>query len=112
MGLHNLDAAFAYTVENVNHNAVIIYGTFGGEIVFLEASLTLFAFQDAMALPRGEKLSWQVPQPSSYAFAWWPTRMSLGYDRNSGNFTFALEGFDVRHRVPRHSWREARGAHR
>jgi hypothetical protein len=91
---------------------VIIYGTHGGEIVFLEASLTLFAFQDALALPRGEKLNWQVPQPASYAFAWWPTAMSLRYDGESGTFVFALEGFDGRYRPHRRSWQRTRHADR
>ena len=95
MGLHNLDGSFEYTVENVNHNPVIIYGTFNGKLVFLEASLTLFGFLDALDLPPGQKLTWPILQPEIYAFDVWPTAMSLQYDQDSGNFIFALEGFET-----------------
>lgn len=53
MGLHNLDGSFDYTIQNVNNNPIILYGTFEGEIVFLEASLTLFA---------SKMQSFQIPQ--------------------------------------------------
>ncbi len=95
MGLHNLNGQFQYSIEHVNHNPVIIYGSFDGEIVFLEASLTLYAFQDAMMAAKSkDQLRWAVPQPARYAYAWWPKAMTLSYDSEREVFTFALTDFD------------------
>lgn len=101
MGLHNLNGQFQYSIEHVNHNPVIIYGSFDGEIVFLEASLTLFAFQDAMmaAASKGQ-LQWAVPQPVEYAYAWWPKAMTLNYDAEREVFTFVLTDFEKHQSVP------------
>ena len=99
MGMHNLDGSFKYTVPNVNHNAVIIYGSFDGELAFLEVSLTLYAFQDAVALARqGKKKSWRILQPRQYAYAWWPTEASLAYIPQDHTFTFEFSGFEF-HKV-------------
>ncbi|HEY7906077.1 MAG TPA: hypothetical protein VIC53_04045 [Wenzhouxiangella sp.] len=101
MGLHNLDGDFQYSIEHVNHSPVIIYGSFDGQIVFLEASVTLFAFQDAMlAAERNEELRWEVPQPTHYAYAWWPNTMSLKYDSDREVFSFALTDFQARQVTP------------
>jgi len=94
MGLHNLDGSFEYTIENVNHNPVIIYGTFDGEVVFLEGSLTLFAFQDAIkAAQGGGKSTWAIPQPASHAYAWWPKTMELEYHPEREVFSLSLADF-------------------
>lgn len=95
MGLHNLDGEFQYTTDNVNHNAVIIYGSFDGEVAFLEASLTLFAFVDAMkAAAVGRWRSWEIRQPEAYMFEWWPTEIILQYLPRKDLFLFELYGFE------------------
>ncbi len=91
MGLHNLDGSFNYTVQNVNNNPVIIYGTFGGEIVFLEASLTLFAFSNAIV--SDTPIKWQILQPEAYFYEWWPNTMTLEYDPSRDVFIFSLTDF-------------------
>jgi hypothetical protein len=97
MGMHNLDGSFMYTVPNVNHNAVIIYGSFDGELAFLEVSVTLYAFQDAVALAKqGKKKSWPILQPKNYAYPWWPTQASLQYLPQTKTFAFEFSGFEFR----------------
>lgn len=95
MGMHNLDGSFKYTVANVNHNAVIIYGSFEGELAFLEVSLTLYGFQDAVRLAKqGKKKTWPVLQPKNYAFPWWPTEIVLQYLPEKNVFALELAGFE------------------
>ena len=97
MGMHNLDGSFEYTVENVNHNPVIIYGTFDGELAFLEVSMTLYGFQDAIkAARKGEKKEWNILQPKAYAYPWWATKVSLEYLPDSKTFAFEFNGFEPR----------------
>lgn len=97
MGIHNLDGSFDYTVENVNHNPVIIYGTFDGEVTFLEVSMTLYGFQDAIkAAKKGEKKEWTILQPKAYAYPWWATKVSLEYLPESKTFAFEFSGFELR----------------
>lgn len=98
MGLHNLDGKFTYEVQNVNHNPVIIYGSFENELAFLEVSMTLYAFQDAVRRSeKGEKpLSWNIAQPADYAFPWWPTEVSLSHLPESKSFAFDFNGFKFR----------------
>jgi hypothetical protein len=97
MGLHNLDGSFDYTVDNVNHNPVIIYGTFDGELAFLEVSMTLYGFQDAIkAAQKGQKLTWNILQPKAYAYPWWATEVSLEYLPESKSFAFEFNGFELR----------------
>lgn len=91
MGLHNLDAKFDYTIKNVNHNPVIIYGSFDNQLLFLEASLTLFAFQDALAQP-GETLSWEIRQPAEYMLDWWPSHFTLTYLSSEDVFVLKMVG--------------------
>jgi hypothetical protein len=92
MGLHNLDGRFNYTIQNVNDNPVIIYGTFDGEIVFLEASLTLYAFQNAIS--SDAPISWQISQPQVYSYEWWPNSMTLEFDPTRDVFIFSLTDFE------------------
>src|SRR3989338_689249 len=94
MGLHSLDGTFDFTVESVNHNPVIIYGSFAGEIAFLEASMTLYAFSDAMEAAASDKKSnWPIAQPAEYAYPWWPTTLSLEYVQKEQVFYVELGGF-------------------
>jgi hypothetical protein len=92
MGLHNLDRSFDYTIQNVNNNPIILYGTFKGEIVFLEASLTLFAFQNAIV--SDAPIRWQILQPESYSYEWWPNTMTLEFDPSRDVFIFSLADFE------------------
>jgi len=101
MGMHNLDGAFKYTVPNVNHNAVIIYGSFDGELAFLEVSVTLYAFEDAVALAKqGKKKTWPIRQPRNYAYSWWPTEATLEYVPKDHDFVFEFSGFQLRTVTP------------
>lgn len=96
MGLHSLDGGFDFTVDSVNHNPVIIYGSFDGEIAFLEASMTLYAFTDAIEKSAtGQKSSWKINQPKAYAYHWWPTSMSLEYIPRDKVFYVELNGFEA-----------------
>lgn len=45
MGLHHLDKLMTYTVDNVNLNPVILYGSFEGDVLFFEGSITAYGFQ-------------------------------------------------------------------
>jgi hypothetical protein len=95
MGIHNLDGKFQYDVANVNHNAVIIYGSFEGEVAFLEVALTLYAFQDAAeSAKQGRKQTWPILQPKSYAYPWWPTEVSLEYVPKNNTYVFSFAGFE------------------
>lgn len=97
MGLHNLDGKFDFTVESVNHNPVLIYGTFNGEIAFFEASITLYAFIDAA---NGKQRTWNIRQPEHYAYEWWPTTISLEYIPKQNVFYVELGGFEQRSVTP------------
>jgi hypothetical protein len=95
MGLHNLDSDFEYAVYNVNHNPVIIYGTFDGNVVFLEASFTLFAFKDAMnRAAKGHMRTWKIAQPEAFMLEWWPTELSLKHLQEGDRFLVELHGFE------------------
>ncbi|MDC8759155.1 hypothetical protein [Janthinobacterium fluminis] len=94
MGLHSLDGSFDYSKRNVDANPVIIYGSFDGELAFLEASLTLHAFSRAAKLAAaGGKSAWPIRQPAAYAHAWWPTGITLEYLPGDDVFIFELNGF-------------------
>lgn len=94
MGLHNLDGKFKFTIDSVNHNPVLIYGTFDGEIAFFEASITLYGFIDAAKLAeKGKKSTWEIKQPEHYAYEWWPTTISVEYIPKQNVFYVDLGGF-------------------
>jgi hypothetical protein len=98
MGLHLLDSTFEYTVENVNHNPVLIYGTFDREVVFAEASVTLYTLQDVIAAP-DQTLSWDFAQPQAFAEAIdWPTEFTIQYLPETGGFLAGFTNF-VHHEV-------------
>ncbi|HEX8067763.1 MAG TPA: hypothetical protein VF520_14680 [Thermoleophilaceae bacterium] len=91
MGLHLLDMTLPYTVEKVNHYPVLIYGTFDGEILFAEASVTLFTLQDAMAAP-GHAVTFPFRQPpEAPADRPWPTRFAIRYVPRTRTFRVGLE---------------------
>lgn len=95
MGLHMLDSQFSFRVDNVNHNPVILYGTFDDRIVFLEVSLTLYAFEDAVkASNEGGRLSWPIRQPEKYQYEWWPKTVTLEYQPEENMFAFSYEDFE------------------
>ena len=96
MGLHHLDMTFDYTVDSVNHAPVLIYGTFDGQIVFAEASVTLYGLQDVIAAP-DHRLSFPYRQPESFATAiQWPTEFVIEYLPESGGFRAGFAAFELR----------------
>jgi hypothetical protein len=97
MGLHLLDGRVNFTVHEVNHNPVLLYGTFNGRLAFLEASVTQFNLQD-LVTARTHKLSYKIRQPRRYAVSPWPTRFSMQYDPRTHRIIAALEGFKA-HRI-------------
>jgi hypothetical protein len=93
MGLHMLDASFEYTVENVNHSPILIYGTFNGAVVFAEASVTLYTLQDVMAAP-GQTISYPFAQPEAFATEIdWPTEFTITYLPDTGGFQAGFTTF-------------------
>ena len=94
MGLHYLDTGFDYTVESVNHHPTLLYGSYGGEIIFIEASVTIFTLQDVKAAP-GRSLSWPFPQPTTFAETpiSWPTQFRLTYLVDSDVLEASFAGF-------------------
>lgn len=96
MGLHLLDRSFDYTLERVNHNPTLIYGTFNGRMLFAEASVTLFTLQDAMRAP-GHVKSFRYPQPRDVqARIAWPQRFTIRYLPRTGGFRAGFDHFRMR----------------
>lgn len=95
MGLHLLDYTIDYTVDTVDHYPTIIYGTFDGEIIFLEASVTLQTLQDAVSAP-SQQVSFAVRQPSQKPSSTWPTSFDVIHDANTGGFTAKFSGWQSR----------------
>lgn len=61
---------------------------FLGDIVFLEESLTLNAFQNVISV--NQPSTWQVIQSSSYFYEWWPNTMSLEIDPSRDVFILSM----------------------
>jgi hypothetical protein len=96
MGLHLLDRTFDYTVNNVDHHPTLIYGTFDGNVLFAEASVTLVTLQDAVAAP-GHMISFRFHQPRRVQGGVpWPTRFAIHYLPASGGFRAAFARFRTR----------------
>jgi hypothetical protein len=96
MGLHLLDRTFHYTVHNVDHHPTLLYGTFDGNVLFAEASVTLATLQDAIAAP-GHVVSFRVPQPRTVqGRVPWPTRSAVQYIPGSQTFRAGFERFRTR----------------
>ena len=93
MGLHLLDMTIDYTVEQVDHYPVLIYGTYDGAVIFAEASVTLQTLQDAMAAPE-HKLSFPFRQPAAFANAIdWPGEYVIEYLPDTGGFKTGFVNF-------------------
>jgi hypothetical protein len=100
MGFHLLDGRVNFTVDHVNHNPVLLYGTFDGRLLFAESSVTQFNLEDVLSAPR-HKLSYRFRQPRRYQDHMpWPTRFSIQYHPRSRGFTAAFEGFRAHGRSP------------
>jgi hypothetical protein len=89
MGLHLLDGYVHYSITEVNNHPVLIYGTYDGQIVFAEASVTQYNLQDAMRAP-SHTLSYVYRQPRLYQHRSWPTRFTITYNPRTQGFTAAL----------------------
>lgn len=93
MGLHLLDMTQTYTADAVDHYPVLIYGTFDGNVIFLEASVTLQTLQDAVAAP-DHRISFEVRQPSAFANETdWPTEFVIEHLPDTGGFRVGYIGF-------------------
>lgn len=92
MGLHSLDGRVHYSVEEVDHHPVLLYGSFDGKLLFVEASVTQYNLQDAMQAP-SHTLSYVYRQPRNYEQRSWPTRFTITYDPLTGGFTAAFAEF-------------------
>lgn len=86
MGLHSLDGRVHYSVEEVNHHPVLLYGSYDGQLLFAEASVTQYNLQDVMQAP-SHTLSYVFRQPRRYEQRSWPTRFTMTYDPGTGGFT-------------------------
>jgi hypothetical protein len=96
MGLHHLDTNYRYTVQNVNHHPVLLYGTFNGTVLFAEASVTLATLQDVIAAPAHTE-SFRYRQPNAVGGRLpWPSQFVIRYLPASGDFRAGFEGFRVR----------------
>jgi len=91
MGLHSLDGRVHYSVEEVNHHPVLLYGSFDGELLFVEASVTQYNLQDVMEAP-SHTLSYVYRQPRRYEQPSWPTRFTMAYHPGTGSFTAGFTG--------------------
>lgn len=93
MGMHILDMTADYTVESVNLNPVLIYGSFDGLLIFAEASVTLFTLQDAIAAP-DHRLVFPFRQPAAFDRAIdWPTEFVIEYLPETGGFLVGFRSF-------------------
>jgi hypothetical protein len=93
MGLHLLDRRATYTVAAVDRHPTLIYGTFDGQVLFSEASVTLLTLQDAMAAPDHE-ISFPYRQPRRVRGDMpWPTRFVVRYRPQTRTFLAGFAGF-------------------
>jgi hypothetical protein len=95
MGLHLLDGRVHYSINEVNHHPVLIYGSYDGQILFAEASVTQYNLQDAIEAP-SHTLSYVYRQPRTYQHGAWPTRFTVTYHPRTRGFTAAFA--DIRTR--------------
>lgn len=93
MGTHILDGLFDYTVDTVDHHPTLIYGTFAGDMLFAESSVTLQTLQDAMKAPR-HAIAFAFRSPARVRNGRpWPTRFVVRYEPVGGRFTGSFERF-------------------
>jgi hypothetical protein len=94
MGLHLLDMTMDYTVDAVNHYPVLIYGTFDGQVIFAEASVTLYTLQDVVVAP-DHRLGFPFRQPAAFQKAIdWPSEFVIEYLSDTGGFRVGFTGFN------------------
>jgi hypothetical protein len=89
MGLHLLDGRVQYSIAEVDHHPVLLYGSYDGQIPFAEASVTQYNLQDAMQAPF-HTLSYVYRQPRKYQHHSWPTRFTITYHPRTRGFTAAF----------------------
>ncbi len=86
MGLHSLDGRVDWSIEEVNHNPVLLYGSFDGELLFVEASVTQYNLHDVIEAP-SHTASYAYRQPHRYEQPAWPSRFTLTYNPATSAFT-------------------------
>src|SRR5882757_1178694 len=84
-----VDGRVHYSVDEVNHHPVLLYGSYDGRILFVEASVTEYNLQDAVQAP-SHTLSYVYRQPRNYEQRSWPTRFTITYHPRTGGFTAAF----------------------
>jgi hypothetical protein len=93
MGLHLLDASFDYTLDNVNHTPTMLYGSFDGNLIFAETSVTLLTLQDVVNAP-GQTITYPYQQPTAFANEIdWPTSFTITYLPETGGFQAGFTDF-------------------
>ena len=93
MGLHLLDASFDYTLDNVNHTPTMLYGSFDGNLIFAETSVTLLTLQDVVNAP-GQTITYPYQQPTAFANEIdWPTSFTITYLPKTGGFQAGFTDF-------------------
>lgn len=71
----------------------LIYGAYGGEIIFIEPMLTK-AFLERHRTAAGHRTCEAVPQPAAWRTpGWYPTRYCTAYRPGRGDFTVSLTDF-------------------
>ncbi len=98
MGLHLLDTAADYSVDAVNHNPVLLYGTFAGRVYFAEAAVTLITLQDVMDAP-DHVLRFPFRRPRAVRGRLpWPGELVIRYVPESESFRVGFEDFEIQKR--------------
>lgn len=93
MGLHLLDDRATYTVRAVDHHPTLIYGSFAGEVLFAEASVTLQTLQDAVAAADHEvRFRYRRPRRVEGDVPW-PTRFVVRHRPATGTFVTGFTRF-------------------
>ena len=89
MGLHHLDFSEPYTVDYVDHTPTLLYGSFDGEIAFLEASVTPTTLRDASQSAEGQ-VSFELAKPERCPAGEWPTRFVVA-EEDDGSFSVRFD---------------------
>ena len=92
MGLHHLDFANEYTVSYVDHHPTLLYGSFGGQIAFLESSVTPVTLRDAIN-SSSHTVKFPLAQPPTCPAERWPSDFTVRYLPRSEGFEVAFAGF-------------------
>lgn len=92
MGLHHLDFADEYAVDYVNHHPTLLYGSFEGQIAFLEPSVTPVTLRDAID-SSSHTVRFPLAQPRTCPAERWPRDFVVRYLPSSGGFEVAFDRF-------------------